>query len=81
MTVSGVRSPDLAGETQNFILYNYDQSNKIVLGRTYSNLHLASVSFAYDGLQVDVNFNLPYDLEVGSYSDYLTLNITSPTNL
>lgn len=81
MTVYGIRSPDQAGETQNFVIYNYDQLNRIVLGRTYSNLHVASLTFGYDGLQIDVNLNKPFDLEVGSYSDPLILNITNPTSL
>lgn len=47
-----------------------------MLGRTYSNLHVASINYDYDGLQIDVNNKQPITLEVGSYSDEIRLNIT-----
>lgn len=40
-----VLTPDDDGETNNFIVYNYDSLNKIVLGRTYANLHSASLIY------------------------------------
>ena len=40
-----IRTPETAGETTNFIIYNYDKVNKLVLGRTYSNLKIASLEF------------------------------------
>lgn len=59
-------------------MYNYDRFNKLVLGRTYSNLKIASLSFAYDGKQVVVNDDQPYNLEVGSYSDLITVLLEKP---
>lgn len=50
-------SPDIVGETGNFIIYNYDALNRIVIGRTYFNIIPATLPFQYDGLQIDVNGN------------------------
>ncbi|CAK70993.1 unnamed protein product (macronuclear) [Paramecium tetraurelia] len=76
LTITNVLTPDDDGETNNFIIYNYDSINKIVLGRTYANLHSASLIYNYDGLQIDVNLKQPFTLEVGSYSDEIIMNIT-----
>ncbi|CAD8049450.1 unnamed protein product [Paramecium sonneborni] len=76
LTIMNVLTPDDDGETNNFIVYNYDSLNKIVLGRTYANLHSASLIYQYDGLQIDVNLKQPFILEVGSYSDEIIMNIT-----
>jgi hypothetical protein len=44
-----LRNADNAGETLNFVIYNYDRINTRVLGRTYSNLKVASLTYEYDG--------------------------------
>jgi len=72
--VNLVRSPDSKGTTSNFIAYNYDSINKKVLGRTYPNLFIASLTFAYDGYLISVNNDIEYDLEVGSVSDLITID-------
>jgi len=50
LTISSVRTPENDGETKNFIIYNYDAANEIILGRTYSNLHISSLIYIFDGL-------------------------------
>ena len=69
-----IRSPDNDGATKNFIAYNYDSINKLVLGRTYPNLYIASLKFDYEGILISVNKDVEYDLEVGSYSDTITID-------
>lgn len=78
--IYSIRSPDLEEETKNFIVYNYDKENMIVLGRSYNNLDISSMYFGYeiDKYFIDVNYNLEYDLEVGSYSDDIKINVTNP---
>lgn len=69
-----IRSPDNDGATRNFIAYNYDSMSKLVLGRTYPNLFIASLNFEYEGRLISVNKDVEYDLEVGSYSDLITID-------
>ena len=69
-TINGVISPDYSGETLNFILSNYDNITKKVLGRTYSTLNLAYLNY--------VNENEAIDLEVGTYSDWYKIRLDGP---
>jgi hypothetical protein len=77
--VMGIRNPDIAGDTLNFIIYNYDSVGKKILGRTYSNLNPASLHYEYDGLQIIVNNDEPIDLEVGTYSDEIVIQMPGPS--
>ncbi|KAL4482744.1 hypothetical protein ABPG73_021404 [Tetrahymena malaccensis] len=72
-TISLLRTPDSSGPTNNFIAYNYDSINQVVLGRSYPNLFIASLSFSYQGKLITVNNDQPYNLEVGSFSDPITI--------
>ncbi|EAS00909.2 transmembrane protein, putative (macronuclear) [Tetrahymena thermophila SB210] len=72
-TISLIRTPDSSGPTNNFIAYNYDSINQVVLGRSYPNLFIASLSFSYQGKLITVNNDQPYNLEVGSFSDTITI--------
>jgi len=40
-----VRGPDLEGETLSYIIYNYDENIKEVIGRTYSNLYSSTLTY------------------------------------
>ncbi|KAL4499018.1 hypothetical protein ABPG72_016920 [Tetrahymena utriculariae] len=72
-TISLLRTPDSSGPTNNFIAYNYDSINQVVLGRSYPNLFIASLSFSYQGKLITVNNDQPYNLEVGSFSDSIII--------
>lgn len=57
------------------ISYFYQDSiNRLVLGRTYSNLQIGSLYFSYDGLQVMVNNEESIELEVGTWSQSYTVS-------
>jgi len=73
--IYNVRGPDLMGETLSFIIFNYDENIKEVVGRTYSNLYSSTLSYEYDGKQITVNNDNPIKLEVGSYTDQITISI------
>ena len=77
-TINGVISPDYSGDTLNFVLSNYDNITKKILGRTYCTLNLADLSYVYDGLQIYVNENQAIDLEVGTYSDWYKIRLDDP---
>jgi hypothetical protein len=68
-------SPQLAGETLNFVVYNYDNSTEQILGRTFHSLNPSSLKFDYDGAQIWVNEDIPVTLEVGSYSDPIEIRL------
>ena len=77
LEVDNIRTPDLAGDTLNFVVSNYDSANKKILSRTYANLNPASLHFAYDGLLISVNNDLAVDVEVGTYTDEIVIQMPS----
>lgn len=79
LTVNGIINPDNAGNTLSFIIYNYNTQTQTILGRTYSNLNPASLFFGYDGLLISVNNDQPIQVEVGTYSDLISINMPGPS--
>ena len=74
-TINGITSPDNSGDTLNFVLSNYDNITQKILGRTYSTLNKAYLTYTYDGLQISVNNDQPIYLEVGSYSNWYKITL------
>lgn len=77
--VQDIRTPDLEGETFNFVISNYDSSNKRIISRTYSTLNPASITYTYDGYLITVNDDLPVDVEVGTYTDEIVIKMPGPS--
>lgn len=76
-TINSIVSPDTGGDSLNFVISNYDNLTQTVLGRTYSTLNLAYLTYSYDGLQIYINEDYPIDLEVGSYSNWYKIKLNS----
>ena len=79
LEVNSIRTTDDDGEALNFIIFNYDSSDKRILSRTYSTLNPASITYSYDGILISVNNDEPIDVEVGTYTDEITIQLPSPS--
>ena len=75
--IQHIRGPDLEGETRNFVIYNYDKSIKVVVGRTYANLYKGTLSYQYDGAHITVNEDKPIKVEVGTYTDVINMTVVA----
>jgi len=74
-TIDAIYTPDNSGNTLNFVIANYNNITQNILGRTYSTLNTAYLTYSYDGLQIHVNEDQPIYLEVGSYSDWFNIQM------
>jgi len=79
VSIEEIRNPDLDGATLNFVIYNYDSVSKKILGRTYSTLNPASLTYVYDGDQIVVNDDEPVILEVGTQTDDIEIRMPGPS--
>lgn len=75
LEIDSIINPDLAGNTLEFIVFNLDLTKSTVLGRTFTNLNPSSLYFPYDGMLISVNDDLPVQVEVGTYSDLITIKM------
>lgn len=77
LEIDGIRTPDDDGEALNFIIFNYDSSDKRILSRTYSTLNSGSLTYTYDGILISVNNDEPVDVEVGTYTDEIVIKLVN----
>lgn len=76
-TINKLISPDDEGTTRNIILYIYNKLTKSVISRTYHTLNPCSLTYYANGTEISVNNGKPIYLELGSYSDPITISIPS----
>ena len=79
LSIVNVRNPDYNSSTRTFIIGNYDTITQSILGRTYSTLNPAYLTYEYDGYLISVNNDNPVFVEVGSYSDYISIQMPGPS--
>jgi hypothetical protein len=77
-TIYDISTPDDDGQTLNFIIGNYDNVTKKVLGRSYWTLNKGHLEFQYDGSQIVLNNEKEIYLEVGSYSEWFSIKLDEP---
>lgn len=77
-TIYDISTPDDDGQTLNFVIGNYDNDTKKILGRSYGTLNKGHLEFSYDGSQIRVNDEKEIYLEVGSYSDWFEIKLEEP---
>ena len=76
-TINKIISPDDPGYTGNIIIYTYNSLTKSMISRTYHTLNPCSLSYISNGTEISVNNGEPISLELGSYSDLITISIPS----
>lgn len=63
------RNAENSGLTAPIIVKNYDETQRRILSRSFGTLSNSFVNFKLDGLDLYANDAVPYNLEIGSFSD------------
>ena len=73
LSISPLRNAESFGESGNIIVYNCDTNSNIVLSRSFPNLSNSFFEFTSYGMEIYINRGLSITLEVGSFSNPITI--------
>ncbi len=74
LDITTVRNSEEESYGGNVIVYNTNKLQSTVLTRSFPNLSESYLLFQSDGLEILINENKPFELEVGSFSDPVTIH-------
>jgi hypothetical protein len=79
-TIDNVENPDFLGEVGYPSVAVYESKYQHIYSRSYSNLnHVISYSYSTVGQEVSVNYYTKFQLEIGTVSDMISVNIDTGT--